>query len=134
MARKPTEPQPICEACGGSGVLFKPHGPFFTSVQKRYRKLVEEHVAARHEVFLRLDRLIAAQVIPVEKAIDKKDLSLAAILVESDQAHEQASTAYLDGDITTSVKALLKVATSVVYVLESIETELNRNREDPSSS
>lgn len=126
-------PAPICTACGGTGVEYKPFGPFFTSVQKRWRKTVQDHTEARHEVFRVLDREIARQVIPCEKAIEKKDLSIAAILVESDEAHEKATHAHLEGDITKMVKALLKVATSVVYVLETLEIELNRNREDPSS-
>ena len=126
--KKPAAPKPVCAACGGSGVEFKPYGPFYTSVPRRWRQVVQDHTEARHEVFRVLDREIARQVIPLAKDFEKKAVSIAEILVEADIAHGKAVEAHVAGDTSTAVRSLVKVATSAIYVLESLEIELGRNR------
>lgn len=124
-------PAPICSACGGTGVEYKPFGPFYTSVQRRWRKTVQDHTEARHEVFRVIDREIARQVIPLSKEIEKKALTIADILVEADVAHEAAVAAQFTGDTTTVVRSLVKVVTSAIYVLESVEIALKQERDEP---
>lgn len=129
MSKKP--PAPICTACGGTGVEYKPFGPFYTSVQRRWRKTVQDHTEARHEVFRVIDREIARQVIPLSKEIEKKALSIADILAESDKSHGEALGAALLGDTTKVVRALVEVVTSAIYVLESVEIALKQERDEP---
>ena len=130
---KPKDPTPesICTACGGSGVSFKPLGPFLTSVQKRWREMVEAHIGARHEVFEKLDQEVARQVIPLAKAFEKADVTVSDMLIESAGAADDAAKAWRKGEFGEAFRALLKVAVTTVYVLESLEITSKRVDEEP---
>src|SRR5262245_6681238 len=123
------QPAGICTACGGSGVTFEQWGPFYSAVQKRWRETVADHTETRHEVFRNVDRMIAAQVIPLAKAMAKKDVSATDILVEIDKASGDALKAQEKGDPVGIVRALLKMTMSAVYLLESLEIEMKRAKQ-----
>src|SRR5262245_37455803 len=126
MPGRPKPVPPICTTCGGSGTAFDQWGPFYALVERRWRPLFAEHIAARHEAFRDLDRLIAEQVVPLEEAFEREDVFTKDILAEIDGACEKGMKALLKGDSQAVRCALQKMAASAVYLLEALQIELNR--------
>lgn len=104
-------------------------GPFLTKVQQRWRDHVVDHEAARREVFRLVDLNIGRQLVPMAKALEKKDCSYGDILTEGLEAHEKANVAWVGNKRAEAVKHLMRVATSAIYVLESFEAEMQRDQE-----
>lgn len=100
-------------------------------MQKRWRALVEAHNTARREVFRILDLDIGRQVVPLAKIIEKGDVSIADILIESEAAHDKATEAWGAGRKTEAIRLLKKVAETTIYVLESIEAEAQKDAQQP---
>lgn len=128
---KPDTPPLVCHACGGSGIEYHPFGPFMTSVQKRWRQYVQDHVEARHERFRTLDREIAQLVIPRGKEMERGDLTLHDLLLGAVIEAQKAAGAFEKGRIADALRSLRKVASSTVYAMESVEVAAKRIEGDP---
>lgn len=119
MARKP-KPEEICKHCGGSG--YEPPPLTRKGPTSKQQKILSGHAFCRHELFKTMDRVIAAQVIPLEKEWQKPDgARLFDLYEEAGTYLDKAGEAFQAANRDLALKAMFHAACNLIFMLESFE-------------